>query len=134
MTNYIQTFNDSKGNKLALLVKLEHCGTGIDFLTKDEDYMQVAYMGHPAGHSIIPHYHNRIERIIDYTCETLVMRKGVLEVTLYENQEPCYIFQIKAGDILTLFSGGHGFKVVENVEMVEIKQGPYAGPNDKTRF
>ena len=96
--------------------------------------MQVAYMGHPAGHVIIPHYHNKIERIIDYTCETLIMRKGIMEVTLYQEQKPVHVFQMKAGDILTLFSGGHGFKMIEDVEMVEVKQGPYVGPNDKTRF
>lgn len=41
---------------------------------------------------------------------------------------------LKAGDIILLVSGGHGFQVLEDVEMVEVKQGPYAGENDKKRF
>lgn len=134
MSETIITYKDSKEKVMALLIKAEHTGTGIEFLTKDEDYMQVAYMGHPAGHVIIPHYHNKIERTVDYTCETLIVRKGILAVDLYENQNPIHSFEMKAGDILTIYSGGHGFKCTEDVEMVEIKQGPYAGPNDKTRF
>lgn len=132
--NSIETYINSNGKLMALLIKAEHTGSGIEFLTKDEDYMQVAYMGHPAGHVILPHYHNRMERTIDYTCETLIVRKGILAVDLYEDRKPIYSFEMKAGDILTLYSGGHGFKAVDDLEMVEIKQGPYAGPNDKTRF
>ena len=33
-----------------------------------------------------------------------------------------------------LVSGGHGFKVLEEVEMIEVKQGPYYGEQDKVRF
>jgi mannose-6-phosphate isomerase-like protein (cupin superfamily) len=134
MSDAIISYKDSKDNMMALLIKADHTGHGIEFLTKDEDYMQVAYISHPAGHVIIPHYHNRIERTINYTCETLVVRKGILSVDLYEDQRPIHSFEMKAGDILTLYSGGHGFKAVEDLEMVEIKQGPYIGPDDKTRF
>lgn len=130
----IVEFSDSGSRIMALLIKAEHSGTGIEFLTKDEDYQQVAYMGHPAGHVIIPHYHNRKPRTVDYTCETLIIRKGVLAVDLYENQEVIHSFEMKTGDIVTLFSGGHGFRVIEDVEMVEVKQGPFMGAEDKTRF
>ena len=134
MDNTINTYKDSLGNVIALVIKEEHSEKGIDFLTKDEDYMQVAYMGHPVGHNILPHYHNRIPREVDYTCETLVMRKGIMQVDLYENQKIIHSFLLKKGDVLTLFGGGHGFKMIEDVEMIEIKQGPFMGPNDKTRF
>ena len=134
MNDNIITYKDSNQKVMARLIKSEYKGSGIEFLTNDNDYMQVAYMGHPKGHIIQPHYHNKIIREIDYTCETLVIRKGRLEVSLYENQEIIYLFEIKTGDILTLYSGGHGFKVLEELEMVEIKQGPYIGIDDKTRF
>ena len=91
-------------------------------------------MQHPRGHEISAHYHNKIPRSVDYTCETLIIRKGILLVDLYEDEKPIYSFKLKAGDILTLFFGGHGFKVLESVEMIEIKQGPFVGPEDKTRF
>ncbi len=131
MTN---TYRDSKGNVMALVIPAEHSVEGIEFFTRDEDPQQVAFMGHPAGHEIQRHYHNPNPRTIDYTCETLVMRKGIMQVDLYENREILHSFLMKAGDIVTLFSGGHGFKMIEDTEMVEIKQGPYPGPADKTRF
>lgn len=134
MSDTILTYRDSNEAVMALLIKAEHKGTGIEFLTKEEDYMQVAYMGHPAGHVILPHFHNRVERKIDYTCETLIVRRGSMAVDLYEDRKPIHSFVMKAGDILTLYSGGHGFKAIEDLEMVEIKQGPYPGPDDKTRF
>ena len=134
MTREIQRYYDSNSSLMALVIPTEYSSRGIEFLTDDSAYQQVAYMGHPAGHEIIPHYHNRIERTVDYTCETLIIRKGVLEVVLYENQIERHKFNIHSGDVLTLFSGGHGFNVIEEVEMIEIKQGPFVGPEDKTRF
>lgn len=134
MNDTIKFFYDSNKKIMALLIRNSHSEKGINFLTEDSSYQQVAYMGHPAGYTIVPHYHNRIERCVDYTCETLIIRKGVLEVVLFENQQECHKFNMCTGDVITLYSGGHGFNVIEDVEMIEIKQGPFMGPNDKTRF
>ena len=130
----IQEYRDKDGNIMAIVIPTTHQANGIEFFTKDEDYMQVACMGHPAGHKIDPHYHNKFPRTVDYTCESLIIRRGRLKVTLYDDLKPIHVFQIGSGDILTMYSGGHGFDVVEDVDMVEIKQGPYLGVNDKTRF
>lgn len=134
MNNQIAFLKDSKNQIMALYISKDYSSNGINFLTDDSAYQQVAYMNHPKGHVIIPHYHNKIERIVDYTCETLVMRKGILEVVLYEDKKEIYRFNMMSGDVLTLYSGGHGFNVLEDVEMIEIKQGPFMGLTDKTRF
>lgn len=134
MEDTLSTYRDSRGRIIALVIKASYSGNGIDFFTKDEDFMQVAYMGHPAGYAIAPHFHNLIRREVDYTCEALIMRKGVMEVCLYEEQKIIHTFKLYIGDVLVLFGGGHGFKMIEAVEMIEIKQGPYVGINDKTRF
>lgn len=130
----IKKYYDSNGVLMAIVIPSDFKTNGIDFLTKDEDLQQLGVMSHPANHVILPHYHNMIERKVGYTTETLVIRKGVLEVCLFENKELVHKFNIKTGDILTLLSGGHGFTVKEEVDMVEIKQGPYVGEGDKTRF
>ena len=36
--------------------------------------------------------------------------------------------------MVLLITGAHGFKVLEKLEMIEIKQGPFAGDKDKIRF
>lgn len=127
-------FLDSSNNLMALLIKDGHFSQGIEFLTDSDSYMQVAFMSHPEGHVIKPHYHNQVSRTIDYTSEALIIKDGVLDVFLYENLMIKHEFKIRKGDILVLFSGGHGFKCVGKVSMVEIKQGPFVGLEDKTRF
>jgi mannose-6-phosphate isomerase-like protein (cupin superfamily) len=92
-------------------------------------------MCHPEGKVIQPHVHNLIMREVKYTQEVLVIRKGKVRVDFYaDNQEYLESTILKTGDIILLASGGHGFEMLEETEMIEIKQGPYAGENDKIRF
>lgn len=108
---------------------------GISFFTPGDLSQQVAYMQHPSGHLIEPHIHNKVVREVHYTQEVLLLRKGKLRVDFYDDERNYVESRIlEAGDVILLASGGHGFKVIEEVEMFEIKQGPYAGDNDKTRF
>lgn len=132
--NDIKKYLDSNGNIMAIVIPSDFKTDGINFVTDNSAYQQIAVMVHPKDHIILPHYHNLVPRTIDYTSETLVIRDGILNVKLYENQKEIYSFDLSKGDIITLLSGGHGFTVVENVDMVEIKQGPYVGDKDKTRF
>ena len=69
------------------------------------------------------------------TQEVLFIKKGILRVDFYDEYED-YLEskELCAGDIILLISGGHGFQILEEVEMIEVKQGPYAGENDKKRF
>ena len=92
-------------------------------------------MKHPKGRLIVPHLHNSVERIVYYTQEVLVIKKGVLKVDFYDTKTT-YLFSriLNSGDVILLASGGHGFEIIEDLEMFEIKQGPYIGEQDKTRF
>ncbi len=121
--------------KYATIIRSDHCGEGVEFLTDDSYSQQLAYMHHKAGKIIDAHYHNQVERSVVFTQEVLVIRKGVLRVDFY-NSDNEYIesTMLKEGDVILLIAGGHGFKVIEEVEMIEVKQGPYLGDADKTRF
>jgi len=125
----------NNGNELAIIIRSDYHSEGIDFITSNDYSQQLAYMHHPTGKRIDAHIHNHVERSVAYTQEVLAIRRGKLRVDFYdENQEYLESKIISSGDIILLTSGGHGFKVLEEVEMVEIKQGPYAGEQDKTRF
>jgi hypothetical protein len=92
-------------------------------------------MRHPAGKEIEPHVHNPVPREVQYTQEVLFIKSGRLRVDFYDDD--CNYLQsrfLEAGDTILLATGGHGFEVLEEVEMIEVKQGPYAGDQDKTRF
>lgn len=120
---------------LSIIIEGKYHEPGISFFTPDDLSQQVAYMNHPKGHEILPHVHNRVTREVHYTQEVLVIKVGKLRVDFYSNESE-YIEShvLSTGDVIVLVSGGHGFKVLEDVEMYEIKQGPYAGDGDKTRF
>jgi mannose-6-phosphate isomerase-like protein (cupin superfamily) len=92
-------------------------------------------MRHPVGKVIQPHVHNPVLREVQYTQEVLFIKRGKLRVDFYNNQQEYLESQIiEAGDAILLVTGGHGFEVLEEVEMIEVKQGPYVGEQDKTRF
>lgn len=120
---------------LALILSNKFDEPGIHFFTPNDLSQQLAYMHHPTGKIIQPHVHNPVTREVQYTQEVLFIKKGKLRVDFYNNQQE-YLEShlLEAGDVLLLVTGGHGFEVLEEIEMIEVKQGPYVGEQDKTRF
>ena len=92
-------------------------------------------MKHKKNHLIMPHKHNKRLTKILITTEVIILFKGILRVDFY-NMKKAYLFSKKvyAGDIIMLVNGGHGFKVLKDVEMIEVKQGPYSLASDKVKF
>ena len=124
-----------KDKLLAMIIRNDYVCEGVDFITPDEYSQQVAYMRHPTGKIIDAHVHNLVHRNVVLTQEVLFVKKGTLRVDFYDEYEDYLESRdLHAGDIILLVSGGHGFKVLDEVEMIEVKQGPYAGNNDKKRF
>jgi mannose-6-phosphate isomerase-like protein (cupin superfamily) len=120
---------------LALIVSHRFNQPGIHFFTPNELSQQLAYMHHPTGKIIPPHVHNPVPREVTYTQEVLLIKSGKLRVDFYNDQQAYLESRIlEAGDTILLVTGGHGFEVLETVEMLEVKQGPYVGEQDKTRF
>jgi uncharacterized protein YjlB len=123
------------GRLLAIIISSKFEDDGITFFTPNDFSQQLAYMHHITGKQILPHVHNPVHRAVFYTQEVLVIKKGKLRVDFYDdNRNYLESHILKSGDVILLASGGHGFEVLEEVEMFEIKQGPYAGDADKTRF
>lgn len=124
-----------KDKLIAIVIRNNYQCDGVDFLTPDDYSQQVAYMHHPTGKVINAHVHNLVHRNVVLTQEVLFIKKGKLRVDFYDDYED-YLESIDlgAGDVILLVSGGHGFTVLEEVEMIEVKQGPYAGDTDKKRF
>jgi len=120
---------------LAIILSYRYREEGIRFFTPDELSQQLAFMRHPAGKVIAPHVHNPVPREVQFTQEALFIRKGKLRVDFFDAAQRYLESRILgAGDVILLIQGGHGFEVLEELEMIEIKQGPYAGERDKTCF
>ncbi|MFC1895187.1 hypothetical protein ACFL0Q_00785 [Thermodesulfobacteriota bacterium] len=120
---------------IALIIKADFDEPGLNFFTPGSFSQQVAFMKHPSGHKIAPHLHNMVHRQVLYTQEVLLIRRGRVRVNLYSsNKEFIGSRELEAGDLILLCGGGHSFEMLEDTSMIEVKQGPYAGENDKTRF
>ena len=120
---------------LAIIVKNNFREPGIHFFTPNDYSQQLAYMRHPRGKEIQPHVHRKVQREVHFTQETLFIRKGKLQVDFYSDDQIYLESRIlETGDVILLIKGGHGFKVLDDLEMFEVKQGPYAGDEDKIKF
>ncbi|MEO5590483.1 MAG: hypothetical protein ABIS03_12910 [Gemmatimonadaceae bacterium] len=120
---------------LAVIVSRNFHESGIHFFTPDDLSQQLAFMRHPAGKVIEPHVHNPVSRNVQFTQEVLFIKRGRLRVDFYDDARSYLESRIlEAGDVILLATGGHGFEVLDEVEMIEVKQGPYCGDQDKTRF
>lgn len=123
------------GQLLALILRRHYRLDGTHFFTPDDFAQQLGYMRLPRGHIIKPHLHNTMARTVFHTQEVLVILRGQLRVDFYAlSQEYRESRVLLPFDVVLLISGGHGFKVLEATEILEIKQGPYLGAADKTSF
>ncbi len=120
---------------LAIILKSNFKKNGISFFTPNYFSQQLGYMQREAGYVIPPHVHNPVTREVLYTKEVLFIKSGKVRVDFY-NDEKIYIEStiLETGDFILLAFGGHGFEMIEKSEIIEVKQGPYAGEGDKTRF
>jgi mannose-6-phosphate isomerase-like protein (cupin superfamily) len=124
-----------KDRLLAVIVPHTFRDPGIHFFTPPELSQQLAYMRHPTGKEIPPHLHSPVSRKVHFTQEVLFVRSGRLRVDFYDDERNYLQSRVlQGGDTILLAAGGHGFEVLEEVEMIEVKQGPYTGDQDKIRF
>jgi hypothetical protein len=121
---------------LALILRSSFSRPGIHFLTPDTFSQQLGYMKRQAGYAIAPHDHNAVPRVIEWTQEVLFIKSGRVRLDLYAPESREYLESriLETGDVVLLAHGGHGLVMLEESEIVEVKQGPYAGEADKTRF
>lgn len=123
------------GEVLALILRADYRAEGIRFFTPDHFSQQLAYMNRPQGYSIPPHVHNAVAREVHFTKEVLFIRSGRMRADFYDEEHNYLESRVLGqGDVLLLAFGGHGFEMLEPCEIIEVKQGPYAGDADKTRF
>ena len=125
-----------KKKLLALIVRGNYRGKkGISFFTPNDSSQQFGYMKHKKNYVIKPHLHKKRLTKIFHTSEVILLLKGSLRVDFYTPLKK-YLYSkiLNKKDIIMLVHGGHGFKVLKDIEMLEVKQGPYNLINDKIKF
>ena len=119
----------------AIIIRANYSKEGIEFFTPNEFSQQLAYMKRPKGYNISPHLHLNTNKNIQNTQEVLLIRSGKVRVDFYEPDKKYFLSKILTkGDVILLAFGGHGFEILEESEIIEVKQGPYEEAKDKERF
>jgi hypothetical protein len=104
-------------------------------ITHDKFSQQLGYMNRPAGYVIPPHVLNSVPREVEFTQEVLFIKSGKVRVDFFSDDKSYLESRIlETGDVILLAHGGHGFTMLEPTEIIEVKQGPYPGDDDKSRF
>lgn len=120
---------------LSCIIRTSFEKDGIEFFTPDSFSQQLGYMKRPGGYVIPPHVHNLVPREVVLTQEVLFIKSGKVRVDYYDDDKNYLESRIlRAGDVVLLAQGGHGFEMLETSEIIEVKQGPYVGAEDKVRF
>ncbi len=125
----------AEGPLLALLLSGAGDPAETTFPTPPELNLQVGFVVYPAGGEIPRHDHKLLERQIVGTAEVLVVRSGRCEIDLYDHdRQHVATRELRAGDVIFIVGGGHGFRMLEDTVLLEVKQGPYTGLDEKERF
>jgi mannose-6-phosphate isomerase-like protein (cupin superfamily) len=125
-------FNDMP---LAYIIRGQLMPDKTTFLTPSDFNQQVGFVVYPAGGVIPRHVHRPLERHLVGTSEVLVVRQGRCEIDVYnDDRQLVATRELREGDIMLLVGGGHGFRVLEPTVLLEVKQGPYTGVDEKIRF
>lgn len=125
----------SNGTILAILIRPEPGPEGIRFFTPDDSALQCGEIIRPAGFVIPSHAHAQLERRVSVTQEVLVFHSGRVRADFFdEGGAKVCSREMLPGDVLCLVSGGHGFTMLEDAHIFEVKQGPYLGEHEKRRF
>lgn len=125
----------NKDTLIAIILSSNFESDTINFFTPVHFSQQLGYMKRPKKYVIPPHVHKPVSREVHFTKEVLFIKSGKVRVDFYDDYESYLESRVlKQGDVILLAYGGHGFEMLETSEIIEVKQGPYAGDEDKKRF
>ena len=128
---------DNTGKLLAVIVSPSQWKRGLDFITEDEEFIQVGTWNYDKGKVLDRHFHNIVSRSSQLTQECVVVMTGSMIVKIYDDEQAFICEkQLMAGDFAVLLAGGHGYEIQEDdTRIIETKNGPFLGVDlDKTRF
>lgn len=124
-----------KGKTLAYILKADKFPDKTTFFSKSEANLQVGCVVYGDNSEIPKHLHKPVKRNLDRTEEVLILREGKCILDIYNNnKEKVTSRNLSSGDVIILVAGGHGFRVTKKTVLLEIKQGPYFGVEEKERF
>lgn len=123
------------GRPLAYIIRAAVAPATTTFFTPAEFRQQVGFVVYPAGGAVARHVHVPLERHLVGTSEVIVVRSGRCELDVYDDDRTLIATrELTTGDVMLMVGGGHGFRMLEDTVLLEVKQGPYTGIEEKVQF
>jgi hypothetical protein len=120
---------------LGYIIRSSFSPTQTTFVTAPEHKQQVGYVVYPAGGEVARHFHRPLERHLIGTSEVLIVKSGRCLIDLYNDKRQLVATrELGPGDVMIMIGGGHGFRMLEDTVLLEVKQGPYTGIDEKEKF
>ncbi|HEY4718160.1 MAG TPA: hypothetical protein VIH14_04015 [Anaerolineales bacterium] len=105
------------------------------FFSPPDSSFQFGLLAHEAGFAEPPHYHKPITRTISDLQQMFLVQRGIVVVELYSDQgDLLREIEMQAGDAIVLIHGVHALRVLEDMQCISIKQGPYLGEEQDKIF
>ncbi len=103
------------------------------FFSPADSSFQFGLLAHEAGFIEPPHYHKPVNRVINDLQQMFVVQRGVVAVDFFDESGKRFReVVLRAGDGIVLVHGTHAVRVVEDMQCISVKQGPFLGAeNDK---
>ncbi len=119
----------------SIILRNNYKSDSVTFVSPDSFSQQLGYLPHKKGNVIQSHNHRINKREVLFTNEVLLIKRGSVKVNFYDKEKRHAGTEIvNQGDVILLCEGGHGFEILEDTVMIEVKQGPYTGIDDKELF
>lgn len=123
----------ANGIRYAEVIRANAQVTTTQFFSPAESSFQFGLLAHGAGFVEDPHYHKPFTRTITDLQQMFVVQRGKVAVDLYaDDGQLLQEIILTAGDAIVLIHGVHGIRVLEDMQCISVKQGPFLGAeNDK---
>jgi hypothetical protein len=104
------------------------------FFSPAESSFQFGLLAHKAGFVEEPHIHHPVTRTITDLQQMFMVQKGIVGVMLY-GDDGVLLREIlmHPGDAIVLIHGAHAIRVIEDMQCISVKQGPFLG-NEKDKI
>lgn len=131
----VEEIKSDDGVIIAIIVRSSFREKGVNFISKPEFSLQLGVSSYDKGKIVKAHMHIEKELNITTTQEVVIIKSGSVRVDLYDVK--CEKFNsvlLSEGDTILFADGGHGLEMLDDTEIIEVKQGPYSGIEGDKRF
>jgi len=120
---------EHEGRRYAEVIWADTTVNTTTFFSPAESSFQFGLLAHEAGFVEKPHFHREFERTIRDLQQMFLVQRGVVAVDLFaDSGERIRELVLRAGDAIVLIHGVHSVRVIEDMQAISVKQGPFLGP------